>query len=76
MLDQVMIVYGSGNGDGNRHNHDNLPILLCGGGGKIKTGQHMKYPKETPLMNLYLTMFQAMGCPAKAFGDSTGMLMI
>ncbi len=77
MLDNTMIVYGSGNSDGNRHNHDNLPILLCGsGGGKIKTGQHIKYPKDTPLMNLYLSMFQAIGCPTKSFGDSTGPLPI
>jgi hypothetical protein len=77
LLDQALIVYGSGNSDGNRHNHDNLPILLCGsGGGKIKTGQHLKYPKETPLMNLYLAMFEAIGCPAKSFGDSTGALLL
>jgi hypothetical protein len=77
LLDQVMLVYGSGNSDGNRHNHDNLPILFCGGsGGKLRTGQHLKYPKDTPLMNLYLTMFQIMGCPAKSFGDSTGALPI
>ncbi|MCE9532658.1 MAG: DUF1552 domain-containing protein [Planctomycetes bacterium] len=77
LLDQTMLVYGSGNSDGNRHNHDNLPILLCGhGGGKIKTGQHLRYAKDTPLMNLYLAMFQAMGCPAKSFGDSTGVLAI
>jgi len=77
LLDQVMIVYGSGNSDGNRHNHDNLPILLCGSAGsRIKTGQHLKYPKETPLMNLYLAMFQALGCPARSFGDSTGALLL
>ncbi len=77
LLDQSLIVYGSGNSDGNRHNHDNLPILLCGtGGGKVKAGQHLKFPKETPLMNLYLNMFGAMGCPAKSFGDSTGVLPI
>jgi hypothetical protein len=77
LLDQVMIVYGSGNSDGNRHNHDNLPVLFAGhGGGKIKTGQHVKFPRETPLMNLYLAMFQAMGCPTKSFGDSTGVLAI
>ncbi len=77
LLEQIMIVYGSGNSDGNRHNHDNLPILFMGhGGGKIKTGRHLKFPKETPLMNLYLTMFQILGHPQKSFGDSTGILPI
>jgi len=75
LLDQTMLVYGSGNSDGNRHNHDNLPILLCGGaGGKIKTGQHIRAAKETPLMNLYLKMFEIAGCPTRSFGDSTGPL--
>jgi hypothetical protein len=77
LLDNVMIVYGSGIGDGNRHNHDNLPILLLGhGGGKVKTGRHLAFPRETPLMNLYLAMFERIGCPVKSFGDSTGVLSI
>src|SRR5437879_12953528 len=47
------IVYGSGIGDGNRHNHDNLPVLLAGkGGGTLRAGRHVRYPKETPLTNL------------------------
>jgi hypothetical protein len=72
-----MIVYGSGIGDGNRHNHDDLPILLCGhGGGKVQMGRHLTVPAETPLMNLYLAMFERMGAPVKSFGDSTGVLQI
>ena len=75
LLDQSMIVYGSGIGDGNRHNHDDLPILVAGqGGGTLKTGQHLKFAKDTPLMNLYMAMFQRIGCPTKSFGDSTGVL--
>lgn len=77
LLDQIMLVYGSGIGDGNRHNHDDLPILFAGhGGGKVKCGRHVKFPKDTPLMNLYLAMFERLGCPAKSFGDSTGVLAI
>lgn len=77
LLDQVMLVYGSGIGDGNRHNHDELPILLAGhGGGTIKCGQHVRFKRDTPLMNLYLAMFERLGCPAKSFGDSTGVLGI
>jgi len=77
LLDQVTLVYGSGIGDGNRHNHDDLPILMAGhGGGKVKTGRHMRFPKDTPLMNLYLALFERLGCPTKSFGDSTGVLSI
>jgi hypothetical protein len=76
LLDNVMLVYGSGIGDGNRHNHDDLPILLIGGGGgTIKTGQHVKYPFNTPLTNLFLSMLDLFGLPKLAsFGDSTGRL--
>jgi hypothetical protein len=79
LLDNAMIVYGSGIGDGNRHNHDDLPILLAGkGGGTIETGRHLIYPKrdDIPLMNLYLALFQRMGVPTAKFGDSTGVLKI
>lgn len=75
LLDNCMIVYGSGIGDGNRHNHDDLPILLAGrGGGSFNTGQHIKFAKETPLTNLYLTMLDAMGAPTERMSDSTEML--
>jgi hypothetical protein len=79
LLDNVMVVYGSGNGDGNRHNHDDLPILLVGkGGGTIEGGRHLTYGRrpETPLTNLFLALFDRMGAPATAFGDSTGVLKI
>jgi hypothetical protein len=75
MLDNCMFVYGSGIGDGNAHNHDNLPILLVGTGrGTLKTGRHVRYPKETPLTNLYLSMLDRMGAPTERLGDSTGRL--
>ena len=75
LLDNCMIAYGSGNSDGNRHNHDNLPILLAGkGGGTLKTGRHVRYPKETPLNNLWLAMLDRMGAPTEQLGDSTGVL--
>ncbi len=79
LLDNVMLVYGSANGDGNRHNHDDLPILLVGkGGGTIESGRHIVFPKrsDTPITNLYLALFERMGAPAKSFGDSTGVLKI
>ncbi len=75
LLDQCMIVYGSGISDGNAHNHDNLPILLAGGGGgSITTGRHLKYRRETPLTNLYLSLLQRMGIDVDTFSDSTGVL--
>jgi hypothetical protein len=75
LLDQCMIVYGGGIGDGNRHNHDDLPILLAGkGGGSIKSGRHVKYPKETPLANLYVSMLERMDAKVERFGDSKGTL--
>jgi hypothetical protein len=75
LLDNCMILYGSGIGDGNRHNHDQLPILLAGkGGGAIQTGRHVRYTKETPLTNLFVSMLERMGVKVDAFGDSTARL--
>jgi hypothetical protein len=75
LLDSCMLVYGSGNGDGNRHNHDDLPILLVGkGGGTITTGRHVRYPRNTPIANLYLEMLDRMGVREQRFGDSSGRL--
>ena len=75
LLDHCMIVYGGGISDGNRHNHDDLPILLAGkGGGTLKPGRHILYPKETPLTNLYVSMLDRMGAHVDSFGDSKGPL--
>ena len=77
LLDNSAIVYGSGIGDGDRHNHDDLPIITLGKfGGTLETGRHVKYAPETPLMNLYLALFERAGTPAARFGDSTGVLKI
>ncbi len=75
LLDNCMIAYGSGIGDGNAHNHDNLPVLLAGkGGGTIQTGRHLRFEKETPMTNLYLSMLERIGAPVQRLGDSTGPL--
>jgi len=75
LLDHSMIVYGSGIGDGNQHNHDDLPILLAGrGGGTIKAGRHVKYETGTPLNNLYLSMLDRVGVKRDSLGDSTSRL--
>ena len=75
LLDHSMIVYGSGNGDGDRHNHDDLPILLAGGGcGTLKQGRHIVYQKETPINNLWVSMLNRMDIRDVQLGDSTGEL--
>jgi hypothetical protein len=75
LLDNVLLLYGSGNGDGNRHNHDELPVVLLGkGGGTITTGRHIRYPRNTPIANLYIQMLDRMGVQVSSFGDSTGRL--
>ena len=75
LLDNCMIVYGSGIGDGNQHNHDNLPVLLAGkGGGTLTPGRHVRCERETPMTNLYLSMLERMGTPVERLGDSTGLL--
>ncbi len=75
VLDHSMIVYGSGISDGNRHNHDDLPIIVAGkGNGTIKTGRHIVYPGQTPLNNLYLSMLDRLDVKIPALGDSKGRL--
>jgi hypothetical protein len=79
LLDHSMILYGSALSDPDRHNHENLPIVLAGRGcGTIKTGRHVKYSnafrtkKEVSLSNLLLSMLDRMGVDANQFGDSNG----
>ncbi|OAI52324.1 hypothetical protein AYO44_04760 [Planctomycetaceae bacterium SCGC AG-212-F19] len=75
LLDHCMIAYGSGNSDGNRHNHDDLPILVAGHGcGTIKTGRHIRFANNTPLNNLWLSLLDRMSIKMQALGDSTGSL--
>jgi hypothetical protein len=75
LLDQSMIVYGSGLADGNGHTHDQLPTLLAGkGGGFVSPGRHIIYQRETPVTNLFATMIERIGVRAEHVGDSTGRL--
>ena len=76
LLDHSLIVFGSSLSESNLHTHDDLPIVLAGNAnGQVKGNRHLVYPKETPLNNLFLTMFDAAGlAPVKQFGDSTGRL--
>ncbi len=75
LLDNCMILYGSGLSDGNRHNNENLPVLLAGqGGGQIRSGRHVVYEEETPMTNLFLSMLDRVGVSIDYLGDSTGRL--
>ncbi|MEZ5325244.1 MAG: DUF1552 domain-containing protein [Verrucomicrobiales bacterium] len=75
LLDNSMIVYGSGIGDGNRHNHDDLPVIVAGrAGGTITPGRHIQVSPDTPMCNLFNSMLDRAGVPVDFFGDSTGRL--
>jgi hypothetical protein len=77
LLDRSMIVYGSGNSDGNRHNHDDLPVIVAGrANGTIATGRHVRVPRETPVNNLWLSMLERMEVNVDRLGDSTGRLTV
>ena len=72
LLDNSMVLYGSGISDGDRHDHVNLPVITLGkGGGSLRTGQHLKCRPETPMSNLLLAMLQQANVPVDRFGDST-----
>ncbi|HXA51995.1 MAG TPA: DUF1552 domain-containing protein [Candidatus Acidoferrum sp.] len=76
LLDHSMLLYGSSICDGNAHTHHDLPLVLAGGArGAVKGGRHMRFPKETPMNNLLLTMLDKAGVPGtEKLGDSTGKL--
>lgn len=75
LLDQSLIVYGSGISDGNVHTHDQLPTILAGRGGNAVTpGRHLIFQRETPVCNLFATMIETIGVRPEHVGDSTGRL--
>ncbi|MBK8975553.1 MAG: DUF1552 domain-containing protein [Planctomycetes bacterium] len=75
LLDSSMVFYGSGIRDGNRHDPHDLPIVLVGrAGGRLRSGAHLRFPRDTALTNLYVAMLAAFGCPVPSFSDSTGAL--
>jgi hypothetical protein len=75
LLDNSMIVYGSGLADGNQHQHHNLPVVLAGRGrGVLHPGRHLRYADETPMANLFVSMLDYMAVPVEKWGDSNGRL--
>jgi len=77
LLDQSLILYGGGMGDGNLHRHSNLPCLMAGKlGGQFETGRHLAYPQDTPMSNLLLTILTKAGVQIEKIGDSTNPLEV
>jgi hypothetical protein len=76
LLDRVLVVYGSGLSDGDRHTHEDLPVLIVGGRKVVGGGRHLAVPRETPMTNLFLTLLDHLGVATESLGDSTGHLSL
>jgi hypothetical protein len=75
LLDHSAILYGGGMGDGNLHEHSNLPVVIAGKlDGAFKTNRHLAHPDNTPMANLLVTMLDKAGVRVDKLGDSTGTL--
>jgi hypothetical protein len=75
LLDHSLVLYGSGMGNPNIHDHVNLPVIVAGGaGGSVKGGRHLRYAEPTPLANLHLTLLERAGVRMDAFADSKGKI--
>ena len=73
LLDSMVILFGSGLSNSDRHTHGPLPTVVVGGrSSSIKGGRHLLYPEGTPLTNLHITLLDKVGVPVDRFGDSTG----
>ncbi|MEZ6088394.1 MAG: DUF1552 domain-containing protein [Pirellulaceae bacterium] len=74
LLDNTLFTYGSGLGDGSTHQYNDLPIIMAGGGTRLKKGLHIHLEEGTPLANLWLTQAKLMGLGSNIFADSTGQV--
>jgi len=75
LLDHSMILQGSGLSNSDQHSHIDLPLVLVGGGaGQLKGGRHLRFPKDTPMNNLHMSLLEKVGVPVEKFGDSTGSM--
>jgi hypothetical protein len=75
LLDHSMLLYGAGLSNPNIHSHIDLPLAVVGGGtGQLKGGRHLRYPLDTPVTNLLLSMLDKTGVSVERLGDSTGRL--
>jgi hypothetical protein len=77
LLDHSVVLYGSGMGNSNQHDHEDLPAVLIGGAsGRLKGGRHLVFPAKTTMSNLLLAVLDKFGVRLEKFGDSTSMLQI
>jgi hypothetical protein len=75
LLDNIVMLYGCGISDGNKHLHTDLPVLVAGGGsGTLQGGRHIRVPEGAPISNLQLTMLKNFGVQRDVLGDSTGTI--
>jgi hypothetical protein len=75
LLDHMLVLYGSGIGDGNVHSCHNLPLVVAGSGcGRLQAGRHVQYPLDTPMMNLGLSLLEKVNVEVAQIGDSSGRL--
>jgi hypothetical protein len=75
LLDHMVMLYGAGMSDSNRHDNKGLPLVMVGGGsGHLKPAGHIRYAERTPISNLHLTILDKMGVPVDRMSDSTGKL--
>ena len=77
LLDHSMILQGGGLSNSDQHSHIDLPLVLVGGGaGQLKGGRHLRFPKDTPMNNLHMSLLEKVGVPLEKFGDSTGSMKL
>jgi len=77
LLDHSLLLYGSSINDGNRHTHDDLPLVMVGSAnGQVKGGRHIAYKEETPMNNVLMTVLQKGGVQTEKFGDATGPVQL
>jgi hypothetical protein len=73
LLDHSLLLYGSGIGNPNLHDHTNLPVIVAGGAaGGMRGGRHLRYEQPTPLANVHLALLDKVGVRLDRFGDSSG----
>ena len=72
LLDHMVILFGAGLSNSDRHTHSPLPTVVVGGAGTLKGGRHLVFPEGTPLTNLHVTLLDKVGVPIEKLGDSTG----
>ena len=77
LFEHSLVLYGSGLGDGNQHDHTDLPVLVAGGAsGRHQGGKHIRTAKDTPMANLLLALLEKMNIEGEKFGDSSGALAL